>query len=539
MGQLNKELFPELKDIPQQYNVDRLDQRAYFDYGTVKEWNGPMQEVLSPIMIRDTAGNLTQRSLGSYPLMDGATSLQVLESAVKAYAKGASHDTWPTMSVRERIEHTEMFVSKMAQPRNQVINYLMWEIGKSLADSTKEYDRTVKYILDTVEDLKKLNNTSSIPQKYENVLGIIKYASLGVATIQGPFNYALNETYTLFIPSTIMGNTGVMKPARYGVLLHYPLMEAYKCFPPGVINIAYGDGQEIITPLMKSGEIKLMEFIGSESTANKIINNHPNQSKLETILGLNAKNPAIVLKSADMDITVDECVSGSLSYNGQRCTALKILFVHKDVVDDFVSKFSEKVDKLKIGMPWVEGVKITPMPDLGTVERMHNYVNDAVTKGAKVVNRGSDSLGTLFNPAVLFPVAKDMLVYQEEQFGPVVPIVPFSDIQEPIEYMINSDFGQQASIFGDNPEEVGKLIDVAANQVCRTNLNGQCMRGPDAYPFTGRKSSAKKILSIRDALLAFSIPSMVGANDTPANKDLIRRINEGRYSKFLQTDFLF
>jgi len=240
-----------------------------------------------------------------------------------------------------------------------------------------------------------------------------------------------------------------------------------------------------------------------------------------------------------MDLTVNECVTGSLSYNGQRCTALKIHFVHKDKVDEFVYKLSEKIDALKKGMPWDENVKITPLPDINMAKWMTSYVDDAIAKGAKVTNNGGQTVGTLFNPAVLFPVTKDMRVYQEEQFGPVVPIVPFSDINESIEYMINSDFGQQVSIFGNDPAQVGKLIDIAANQVCRTNLNGQCMRGPDAYPFTGRKSSAKKVLSITDALRAFSIRSMVGANDTEQNRKLLQEITKGGHSKFLSTDYIF
>jgi glyceraldehyde-3-phosphate dehydrogenase (NADP+) len=444
------------------------------------------------------------------------------------------------MSVGQRIEHVERFSKAMLEARPSVINYLMWEIGKSLPDATKEFDRTVAYISDTVEALKDMDRTSSRFDKKEHVYAQIRRAPLGVTLCMGPYNYPLNETFTTLIPALIMGNTVVMKPAKYGVLLHEPLLKAYKeSFPKGVINIVYGDGREIITPLMQSGKVDVLAFIGSEGTANNIIKNHPRPSHLETILGLNAKNPSIVLPDADIDLAINECVAGSLSYNGQRCTALKIHFVHEDIVDKFVYGLSDKIDALRKGMPWTDGVKITPMPTMSDVEKMHNYVQDALAKGASIINNGADSVGTLFNPAVMFPVTKEMLLYREEQFGPVVPIAVFSDINEPIQYMIDSDFGQQASIFGNNPAEVGKLIDVAVNQVCRTNINGQCMRGPDAYPFTGRKSSAKKVLSITDALRAFSIRSMVGANDTDANKKLLKEIIDGGHSKFLSTDYLF
>jgi glyceraldehyde-3-phosphate dehydrogenase (NADP+) len=80
-----------------------------------------------------------------------------------------------------------------------------------------------------------------------------------------------------------------------------------------------------------------------------------------------------------------------------------------------------------------------------------------------------------------------MRVYHEEQFGPVIPIVPFDDIEVPIQYMVESDYGQQVSIFGNNSDTISKLVDPLVNQVSRVNLNSQCQRGPDTFPFTGEK----------------------------------------------------
>ncbi len=93
-----------------------------------------------------------------------------------------------------------------------------------------------------------------------------------------------------------------------------------------------------------------------------------------------------------------------------------------------------------------------------------------------------------------------MMIYHEEQFGPIVPIISFSDIQKPLDYVIHSNYGQQASIFGKDPENLGILIDTHINQVCRVNINSQCQRGPDIFPFTGRKDSAEGTLSVSDAL---------------------------------------
>jgi glyceraldehyde-3-phosphate dehydrogenase (NADP+) len=92
-----------------------------------------------------------------------------------------------------------------------------------------------------------------------------------------------------------------------------------------------------------------------------------------------------------------------------------------------------------------------------------------------------------------------MRAYQEEQFGPVIPVLAFDDIEEPVRYIVESNYGQQVSIFGSDPDVIASLIDPLVNQVCRVNLNSQCQRGPDTFPFTGRKDSAEGTLSVRRA----------------------------------------
>jgi glyceraldehyde-3-phosphate dehydrogenase (NADP+) len=146
--------------------------------------------------------------------------------------------------------------------------------------------------------------------------------------------------------------------------------------------------------------------------------------------------------------------------------------------------------------------------------------------------------GTLFTPAVIYPVYVGMQLYTEEQFGPIVPVVPFDDMEEVVRYITASDYGQQVSLFGRDPAQLAELIDPLVNQVCRVNINSQCQRGPDVFPFTGRKDSAVGTLSVSDALRAFSIRSLVAARDIEDNREIIRDIVQERRSKFLSTDFI-
>jgi glyceraldehyde-3-phosphate dehydrogenase (NADP+) len=306
-----------------------------------------------------------------------------------------------------------------------------------------------------------------------------------------------------------------------------------------VVNTAYGAGRVVIGPLMESGQVNALAFIGSSRVSDVLVKQHTMPHRLRTVLGLEAKNPAIVLPDADLDLAVSECVLGSLSYNGQRCTALKILFVHRSLVDEFLERFSAAVGALRIGMPWDDGVNITPLPEQGKPQYLTELVSDAQAHGAHVVNPlGGTVNGTFFYPAVLYPVTHEMRVYHEEQFGPVIPVLAFDDIEEPIRYMVESNYGQQVSIFGSDSDVIANLIDPLVNQVCRVNINSQCQRGPDTFPFTGRKDSAEGTLSVSDALRVFTIRTLVAAKAQTLNKALITDIVREHKSNFLSTDFI-
>ncbi|MFZ0241038.1 MAG: NADP-dependent glyceraldehyde-3-phosphate dehydrogenase [Desulfobacterales bacterium] len=531
-------IFPRAGDIPQLLLKDiPCRQTGYLVNGEIRVWDGPRQEVLSPVRVADDTGP-TPFFVGEYPLLTAAAALEALDAAVAAYDHGRG--LWPTMSVAERIDHLERFVFRMIDVKDRVVRFLMWEVGKSLRDSEKEFDRTVHYINDTVAALKDLDRNSSRFVIAEGVIAQIRRAPLGVVLCMGPFNYPLNETFTTLIPALAMGNTVILKPPKHGALLYAPLLAAFgDVFPKGVINVIYGEGRKVIPPLMASGRINVLGLIGTSRTANALKKLHPHPNRLRSVLGLEAKNPAIVLKGADLDLAVKECVLGCLSFNGQRCTALKILFVEADIAEAFLERFSAAVTALPCGMPWQKGVFVTPVAEKGKTDYLRELVSDAVAQGARVVNpAGATISGSFFYPAILYPVNDNMRVYHEEQFGPVIPVLPFDRIEEPISYMIDSNYGQQVSIFGSDPDQIARLIDPLVNQVCRVNINSQCQRGPDTFPFTGRKDSAEGTLSVSDALRVFSIRTLVAAKQTASNKQIITRIVRDHKSKFLATDFI-
>ncbi len=524
--------------IPEDVRVDTAPwDRTWLAGGEVRRWDGPSEAVRSPICL-DRGGALEPITVGHAPMLDAAAGRDALAAAREAWSDGRG--AWAAMRPGARIEHVERFAAELAKVREPVVRLLMWEIGKSRKDSETEFDRTVTYVRDTVEAVKELDRSSSRFVLESGFLGQIRRSPLGVVLCMGPFNYPLNETYTTLIPALIMGNTVVSKLPKLGALLHLPILDAMRAsFPPGVVNVIQGDGPTLIGPIMESGAIDCLAFIGTSRVANLLERQHPRPNRLRTITGLESKNPAVILPSADLDLAVAECVSGALSFNGQRCTAIKLIFAHASIAEKFVAKLADAVDALKAGMPWEPGVALTPLPEPGKPERLAALVDDAVGRGARVVNKGGVAHGTFYRPPVVYPVPPGARLYDEEQFGPVVPVTTYQELDEIDRFMRASPYGQQIALFGTDPRELARLVDALVNSVCRINLNSQCRRGPDTFPFTGRKDSAEGTLSVSDALRSFSIRTVVAAARTDASEALVGEIVTRRLSSFLSTDFLF
>lgn len=536
-------MFPQADAIPAEVDFapgggTYPDGDLYLIDGEVRRWTGRMNDVLSPVCVtRD--GTVERRLIGKSAALDRDEAFAALEAAVRAYDRGQGE--WPTMTVAGRIECMLHFCEKMKGVREQTVRLLMWEIGKTRADSEKEFDRTLQYIYDTIESLKEADRTAGRFTINSKILAQVRRSPLGVVLCMGPFNYPINETFATLIPALIMGNTVVAKLPRFGALSQAGLIRCFaESFPRGVVNLINGAGREVVGPLMETGKVAALAFIGTSRAANVLKKQHPKPNRLRSILALEAKNPAIIFSDADLDVAVSECVTGTLSFNGQRCTAVKILFVQRAAVDSFLQKFADKVDSLPFGMPWEPGVLLTPLPEHDKVERLQQYVDEAVSQGSRVVNRyGGLANRTFFFPAIVYPVKEGMALYTEEQFGPVIGVAPFDNADEVVDYIVASDYGQQASVFGKDPRVIGPLVDVLVNQVSRVNINAQCQRGPDVYPFTGRKDSAEGTLSVSDALRSFSIRSMVAAPESNANQQLLRDVLTDRTSHFINTDYIF
>lgn len=476
--------------------------------GQVVPWDGPCSEVVSPIFAADGSRFV----IGRQAAFTREAALAAVDAAARSWAKGRGE--WALKMVEERIEAVEKFVERLRERRGQIVEVLQWEICKNDADAAKEFDRTMEFIFSCIEQLRKAEAAGPICEG--GVHAIIRRSPVGVMMNLGPMNYPFNETYATLIPALLCGNSVVMKIPNIGGLAHVLTMDAYaECFPKGVVNFVAGRGRDTMPPVMQSGKVDLFAFIGSSKAADALIREHPQPHRLKSLLSLDGKNLGIVLPDADLSVAVKECLAGSTSFNGQRCTAIKLIVLHETIADDFCAKFCEAISALPAGPPFGKN-SITPLPEPDKPKYLRKLIEDAEAGGANVINEcGGQTDRTLVFPSVLYPVTKAMRAYHEEQFGPLVAIAKYSDIDEVLQHLADASFGQQVSVFTSKAAECcpefARIVDQCALATCRVNVNTQCQRGPDTFPFAGRKSSALGTISVLEVLRAVSVETLVAA----------------------------
>lgn len=522
-------LYPQLAEIPPSASIEPSEHAAtWLVGGEIRVHKGKTREVWSRIATRAGA-TLTPTLLGSEALLGAEDAAEAVSVAMQAWKHGEGE--WPSARLDVRVSATLAFAEAVERKTEEIAKRLMWEIGKPLASARDEVTRSVDYIRSTVAELGDLRAVDLTVQRGE-AGGKAHYARthrrpLGIVLCVAPFNYPINEFLTTVIPALLMGNVVIAKTPRFGVLANTVLFEAFRdCFPAGTVAVLPGDGRTVLPALMGAGEpdgagnldgvVRALAFIGSEGAANAILRAHPVPITLHKILGLGAKNAAVVLPDADLEAASQALVKGSLGFNGQRCTAEKIVFVHRQVFEEFLAKVVSRVDKLELGMPWTHGVGATPLPEEHKLEAMRALLDDALAHGAAVRNvGGGKGLFSLMRPAVVAEVKGSMRLFHEEQFGPILPIAAFDDPAEVLEWQRRSPFGQQAAVWG-TPETARALVRRFSRFVSRVNLNDVCQRGPDVFGFSATDKSGFGTLSLREALLAFSRPVLLQALDAEA-----------------------
>ncbi|MCR8613102.1 MAG: aldehyde dehydrogenase family protein [Mycoplasma sp.] len=418
------------------------------------------------------------------------------------HAKSA-FKSWKFSEIENRINLLTNFANLLKDNAKRIAELMIREIGKNYDDSYTEIIRTYDYVLKTIEVFnKEINNVEIIDEKIHGVKGkeaFLNKVPYGVVLAISPFNYPVNLAVAKFAPALLMGNTVVFKPATQGSLVGCVLAELIHeaGFPAGTFNLITGRGRDIGDIAVQNPNISLITFTGSTKIGNRIASF---SGKIPLVLELGGKDAALVLDDADLEKTSTEIANGAFNFSGQRCTAIKRVFVTKSNADELIKKIIEKVTQFSTGYA-KENSFITPVIDEWTAKNAISLKEDAVLNGAKIVldsQRNKNFIG----PMILDNVSLKSKLAWEEPFAPILPIIRIETDEKMIKEHNNSEFGLQASIFTENMDRAKKIaMQLEAGTI---NINKSSSRGPDVLPFTGVKNSGIGMQGIKYSLLSMS-----------------------------------
>lgn len=405
-----------------------------------------------------------------------------------------SQAEWAARSVEERCSILLEFADKLDERAEEMANIMVDEIAKSFNDAKVEVVRTSKLVRNVVEEYRRIYQKEVSFVELNKDVTIYRKA-LGVVLAISPFNYPINLSVAKIAPALVSGNTVVFKGATNGTLVGSIIAEIFDemNLPKGVFNFVTGRGREIGSSLYTNKHINAISFTGGEKVGREISDH---ASMAIQVLELGGKDVGIVRKDADLDLAAAQIIKGGLSYNGQRCTAIKRVFVHSEIQEKLLEKVVTKVKDLKVGKA-ADNSFITHIVNASSADYIMDLVNDAIDKGAKALTEVRRE-GNLIWPIILDKVTPDMRIAWEEQFGPVIPFITVDNDDEAVELANKSEFGLQSSIF---TQDIDKAVEMAHKmEVGSLNINGSSQRGPDVLPFTGVKKSGLNIQGIKYSL---------------------------------------
>lgn len=413
-------------------------------------------------------------------------------------AKRAQKD-WEQISIRERGNYLYRWIEELEKEKEDIAATIMQEVGKGFLDAVKEVERTMDLIRFTIEEAIHLYGESMLGENFpggnRSKIAISHRVPLGVVLAISPFNYPVNLSAAKIAPALISGNTVVFKPATQGAISGIKMIEALDRagLPKGVLNVVTGRGAVIGNYLIEHPEIDMISFTGGSDTGKHIAKL---ANMIPLVMELGGKDPAIVVKDANLDLAAKQIISGAFSYSGQRCTAIKRVFVEESIADELVEKLSGELEHVTIGSP-EENNMIVPLIDRKSADFVQGLIQDAIEKKASLIT-GNKREGNLIYPTLLDYVTPDMRLAWEEPFGPVLPIIRVKTIEEAIEMSNRSEYGLQASIFS---QDIDQAFTIAEKiQAGSVQINGRTERGPDHFPFIGTKGSGMGTQGVRRSI---------------------------------------
>lgn len=382
---------------------------------------------------------------------------QVIGSAADATAEDvvsaieAAHKAfplWAAKSARERSEILYKAYQLMLERIDEIARVLTMEQGKPLAEAKGEVLYAADYIQWYAEEAKRVYG-DVIPATYTNKRIFVFRQPIGVIAAITPWNFPAAMIARKIAPALAVGCTAIVKPAEQTPLTAGKLVEVFHDagLPAGALNLVTGSKPSMIgQTLLADSRVRKVTFTGS-TPVGKLIMKQAADTVKRVSLELGGHAPFIVFPDADLELAASQVIASKYRNAGQTCICTNRIYVHEDVVDDFTEKFVVKVKELKIGDGLEEGVQIGPLIDEEAIKKVDRHVQDAISKGAQLATGGRQLGGLYYEPTVLCGVTDDMLIQQEETFGPVAPIQIFKDEKEVIQKANNTPYGLASYLF--------------------------------------------------------------------------------------------
>ena len=407
------------------------------------------------------------------------------EKAIKAAYDSKQKANMPAF---KRCEILNKMADLLEEHSEEFIDIICKESGKTKKLAQGEVHASTERLRLAGEEAKSLRGeiikADEVSDKTDMALGVRQ--PLGVILAITPFNYPLFTAITKIAPAIAAGNSLVAKPASADpiCLLMFGKVMQEAGAPDGTVNVITGAGHDIGDFMVAHPDIDMISFTGS-SAAGKHLATIAGMKKLHLELG--GKAPAIVLKDCDLNLAVKEVVTGSLKFSGQRCDAISRVLVEEKIADKFVNAVLEEVKNWKFGNPSEPDTVVGPLISESAAKFVEGLVNDAVSKGAKLLCGGKRHDYGYYEPTVLDNVSKEMRIAWEETFGPVVTIIRVKNYEEAIKMSNESNYGLDACIF---TKDIDKAMDAGNRLECGSvHVNAHPTHGVGLFVFGGDKDS--------------------------------------------------
>lgn len=424
----------------------------------------------------------TGEEIGTIPNMGAAEATQAVESAYTAL------QSWKALTAQNRADILLTWYKLVLDHTDELALIMTIEQGKPLAEAKGEVRYAASFIQWFAEEGKRIYG-DVIPTVNNQQRFIISKEPVGVVAAITPWNFPIAMITRKAAPALAAGCTIVIKPANetpYCALAIAKLAEKAG-IPAGVINVVTGKSQEIGSVFTSHEKVKKLTFTGSTPVGRLLMQQCSSTiKKLALELGGNA--PLIVFDDADLNKAVQGAIFAKFRNAGQTCVCANRIYVHDNIYQAFAEKFVQEVQKFKVGNGLEDGVQIGPLINEKAVLKAQQLIDDAVSKGAKIACGGKQhALGqTFYEPSVLTNVDRTMEIVQEEIFGPVAPLIRFTDEADVVAQANDTIFGLAAYVYSENISRLWRVSEQL--EYGMVGMNATAISN-EVVPFGGVKQS--------------------------------------------------